>query len=317
LFVVGVAMVSFATDRGPSARACNGHVELCGRLYNDVVFAATHNAMSSPGVVTVWPEHDGDLREQLDAGVRALLIDTHYWPPVTSPTDLIDAGQAIDAAEQLLPPAIADAMYPTLGALRNGREGSFLCHINCAFGGKPFLDGMVSVREFLEENPDEVVTLIIQDAISTSDTEAVMHAAGLDPYLYQHRRDHTWPTLGEMIDSGQRLVVFAEEAGPPPSWYANAFEEMQETPYLFTSPERMSCEPNRGVADAPLFQMNHWIQRIAPDRADASVVNQLDFLIDRAHHCERERGLRPNFIAVNFYNIGDVVAAAAELNGVS
>jgi hypothetical protein len=31
----------------------------------------------------------------------------------------------------------------------------------------------------------------------------------------------------------------------------------------------------------------------------------------------RERGLRPNFIAINFYNIGDVVNAVDELNGVS
>ena len=32
--------------------------------------------------------------------------------------------------------------------------------------------------------------------------------------------------------SGERLVVFAENEGPPPDWYANAFESMQETPFL-------------------------------------------------------------------------------------
>ena len=75
-----------AVDTGTAApRACNGHVELCDRPYDEVVYAATHNSMSSPDVVPVWPEHDGDLEAQLDAGVRALLIDTHYWPPVTRP----------------------------------------------------------------------------------------------------------------------------------------------------------------------------------------------------------------------------------------
>ena len=44
--------------------------------------AATHNSMSSPDVVPVWPEHDGGITAQLDAGVRALLIDTHHWPPL-------------------------------------------------------------------------------------------------------------------------------------------------------------------------------------------------------------------------------------------
>ena len=36
----------------------------------------------------------------------------------------------------------------------------------------PFLDGMVEVREFLDANPDEVVTLIIQDAITTGRYQA-------------------------------------------------------------------------------------------------------------------------------------------------
>ena len=51
---------------------------------------------------------------------------------------------------------------------------------------------------------------------------------------------------------------------------------MQETPFLFLSPDDFSCAPNRGDPDAPLFLMNHWIQRIAPDRTDAVRVNRLD-----------------------------------------
>ena len=33
--------------------------------------------------------------------------------------------------------------------------------------------------------------------------------------------------------------MFAEEEGPPPDWYANAFEAMQETPFLFLSAGRL------------------------------------------------------------------------------
>ena len=63
--------------------------------------------------------------------------------------------------------------------------------------------------------------------------------------------------------------------------------------------------------------MNHWIQRIAPDRADAVRINRLDVLVERARQCAAERGQVPNYLAVNFYGIGDVVAAADELNGVA
>jgi len=62
--------------------------------------------------------------------------------------------------------------------------------------------------------------------------------------------------------------------------------------------------------------MNHWIQRVAPDRVDSVEINRLDVLVDRARQCERERGRLPNYLAVNFYNIGDVVEAADTLNGV-
>ena len=310
--VVAVSAGVAVSDVGSSERACNGHVELCDRGYDDVVYAATHNSMSSPDIVPVWPEHDGDIRAQLDAGVRALLIDTKYWPPVTAAGDLT---AELGDTETPVPAALADAWYATLGSLRDGREGTFLCHIHCAFGAVPFVDSLTVVREFLEENPDDVVTLIIQDAISTEDTVAAMTAAGLGDLLYEHRADGAWPTLGELIDQGRRLVVFAEEAGPPPAWYANAFESMQETPFFFTSAEQLSCAANRGRSDAPLFQMNHWIQRIAPDRVDSVEINRLDVLVDRARQCEAERGLRPNFLAVNFYNIGDTVEAADVLNG--
>ena len=186
VLVVGGGIALAASNEDDSVKACNGHAELCGRHYDDVVYGATHNSMSSPDVVTIWPEHDGNIRSQLDAGVRALLIDSHYWTPVESPAGL-SAPQAVsDAVQGSIPPALADLIYPTLGDLRNGRDGTFLCHINCVFGAIAFTDAMTEVRDFLDDNPDEVVTLIIQDAISTDDTAAVMKAAGVESFLYHH-----------------------------------------------------------------------------------------------------------------------------------
>ncbi len=57
------------------------------------------------------------------------------------------------------------------------------------------------------------------------------------------------------------------------------------------------------------------MQRVAPDRADAVGVNGHDAIVDRARECQRERGLLPNYIAVNFYGIGDLSGAVATLNG--
>jgi hypothetical protein len=91
---------------------------------------------------------------------------------------------------------------------------------------------------------------------------------------------------------------------------------MRDTPYRARTPEELSCAPNRGPRDAPLFVLNHWIERQAPDRATAAIVNAKDFIVERARRCAQVRGQLPNFVAVSFYGIGDVLGAVDELNGV-
>ena len=119
-----------------------------------------------------------------------------------------------------------------------------------------------------------------------------------------------------MIDSGQRLVVMAEEEGPPPSWYQNVWENTMETPYTFINYDDFSCAPNRGPENGDFFLLNHWIQRGSPNRVDAAIVNEYDFLLGRAQQCMEERGKMPNFIAINFYQNGDVFDVVDTLNGV-
>ena len=214
--VAAIALLAVSTVAGSQPDeelACNGHAELCDRPYDEVTYAATHNSMSSPDVVPVWPEHDGGLTEQLDAGVRALLIDTHHWLPVESPSH--SRGQR---AEPTIPPALAAALLDQVVTVRDGRPGVFLCHIHCAFGAQPLEEGLAEVTAFLDANPHEVVTLIIQDDISPAETAAASNAADLHADCDTHPQDPdaAWPTLGELIDRGERLVVFAEEEGPPP-----------------------------------------------------------------------------------------------------
>jgi hypothetical protein len=294
-----------------SEEACNGHVELCDRRYDEVVQAATHNSMSSPDVVKVWPEHDETIGEQLDSGIRTLLIDSHYW------TDVVSAEQ-LAAVDPVIPRAVVDATFAIEGRTRaSGRPGTYLCHNHCFWGAVPLVEALVDVRAFLDANPREVVTLIIQDAITTEETVDAFEAAGLMPYLHAKGDGEPWATLGELIDRGERLVVFAEEEGPPPDWYHAAFAHIQDTPYRFESVDDFSCDRSRGPADAPLFLLNHWLQAVAPDRRNAVVANAEDVIVDRARRCAAERGQLPNFVAVDFSGIGDVRSAVDRLNGLA
>ena len=76
---------------------CNGHAELCDRRFDEVAYVASHNAMSVarlPG----WfiPEQLDPIPEQLDQGVRALLVDVWSGRQAgsvvrTSPTSYAEA----------------------------------------------------------------------------------------------------------------------------------------------------------------------------------------------------------------------------------
>jgi len=286
---------------------CNGFVELCDRPLNEVAYASSHNAMSIAEYGWIWPMHDGTITDQLNDGVRALLIDTHY----------LDTAKRRSEVLASLPPEMRAVAQKAIARFRPpSLEGEFLCHQLCGLGYSSALDALEEVRVFLETNPREILFIIIQDEITASDTDSVVARAGLLPYIYDHPEGQPWPTLRELIDRNERLIIMAENEGPPPDWYTNVWESTEETPYTFIFKEDFSCKPNRGDTGKDFFLLNHWIQRGAPNRVDAAIVNDYDFLLARARQCESERGKMPNFIAVNWYSQGDLIDVVNTLNGV-
>ena len=73
--------------------------------------------------------------------------------------------------------------------MRDGPPGAFLCHIHSAFGAQPLEEGLAEVTAFLDANPHEVVTLIIQDDIPPAETAAAFDAADLTRYAHPQDPD--------------------------------------------------------------------------------------------------------------------------------
>jgi len=121
---------------------------------------------------------------------------------------------------------------------------------------------------------------------------------------------------GQMIDDGTRLLVMTEGSGPPPAWYQPEFELSWDTPYFFTSPSEFSCEPFRGSPKNPLFEVNHWLSTPFSSPENAAQVNVYDVLWPRVEKCREESGRIPNFVAVDFVSIGDLMRVVDRLNGV-
>ncbi|MEA3336371.1 MAG: hypothetical protein U9R25_10710 [Chloroflexota bacterium] len=297
----------FTADSRAANQPCNGHVELCDRPINEVAYATSHNSMSIAEYGWVWPMHDGTISEQLEAGVRALLIDTHYLDNEEAREEQI---ASLSGPEERVARRAINIFVPP------DQDGTYMCHQLCGFGFTVLDDSLGEIKTFLNENPREVLFIVIQDEISSEDTEQAIEQAGLVPTIYSHQEGEPWPTLRELIDRNQRLIVMAENEGPPPEWYTNVWNSTEETPYTFVVPEQFNCEPNRGDTGKPFFLLNHWIQRGSPNRVDAAIVNEYDFLLDRAEQCAEERGQIPNFVAVNWYGQGDLFGVVDTLNGV-
>jgi hypothetical protein len=311
--------------------ACNGYAELCDRQLNDVAFPAAHNAMSAaelPGWYT--PNQRRGIPRQLKDGVRALLIDTHYGirrssGPVLTDLDREGESKVREGVREQLGPE-AEERFLSLSRRfaesgEGGDPGAYLCHVVCELGSIDLVQGLSWIREFLETHPDEVLLLFVEDKVSPQDAADAFERAGLIPYAYVHKAGAPFPTLRRMINSDKRLFVMAEVTGGGEEipWYHAGFELTQETPYTFNSPQQLqgpaSCDPNRGDAGNPLFQLNHWVEKLPRSPDTAARVNAFDFLGPRARSCAEQRGLVPNFVAVDFYDRGDLFEVANVLNG--
>lgn len=305
--MAGVLLVPLGVNPGVP-RLCQGSARLCGMRYDEVAYVTSHNANSTTYDRFIGPLQDPDMTAQLDAGARALQIDTYHWETSQEVTRRLDTPDLSPEQRRLIASAI-DRLNPP-------REGLWLCHAVCRAGAIELVPALTALGTWMRENPGEVVTLIVQDAISGEETERAFRQAGLDDLLHtpDPDPDEAWPTLGEMVDSGRRLVVFAEEADGPAPWYRNFYRYGMETPFAFRSPGTMSCVPHRGGTGKRLFLLNHFITVAGGSRLDAGRINARDWVLDRAHRCERERGSPVNFVAVDYTTIGDVRGAVAALN---
>ncbi len=302
--------------------ACNGAVELCARRFNRVVFPAAHNAMGAATNPTwLFPNQDLDIGPLLDRGVRAFLLDPYRGNAMGDRvrTDF----DAVPHANRKIAEVIGNAAWQAGMRVRErltgapGASAGYFCHGFCELGAIPMVPTLRTFVEFLVLHPGEVVIISFEDYAPPADIAAAFEESGLIDFVYRGPLGPTWPTLGEMIASGGRVVVLGDtDVGDVP-WYHHSMGGLvTETPYTFHTPQEFNCRPNRGTPTGELFLINHWIETTpTPRPSNAEIVNQRDVLVRRARQCQRERHMLPTMLAVDFAGIGDVVGAARELNG--
>lgn len=120
----------------------------------------------------------------------------------------------------------------------------YSCHTSCdLLNAGTLQSGFETLVSWLEDNPYDVVTWLIvnSDFVDVEEYVAPIENSGLRQYLYepayvpQHRDQ--WPTLGEMILSGKRVVIFmdykADQSKVP--YVLAEFGHIWETPFSPTN----------------------------------------------------------------------------------
>ncbi len=257
------------------ATACNGSAALCDRRFNEVAYATTHNAFAVVDEGFGAPNQTRSMRRQLEDGVRGLMLDT--W---------------------------------------NDRGRVFLCHGPCALGRRLLADGLCEINGFLDEHPGEVVTLILESYVSAAQLEVAFEQAGMLPRLHAQRVGEPWPTLGAMIARDARIVVLSDRDGGTRPWLHDVWAHAWETPFSARTPSDLdTCRTNRGTRGHPLFILNHFLTNPLASEDLARSVNVPPVLRARAERCRMESGQIPNFVTVDYYEIGELLPTVRALNG--
>ncbi len=304
--------------------ACNGSPNLCDRRLNEVAFATTHNSMAAADISEwMFPNQERGIRGQLEDGVRGFLIDIHYGVHAEDVIKTMIENEEVSRQkyEATLGKEGVEAAMRIRDRLIGKEEGEpdvYLCHGFCELGAMPFVKALEEMKDFLVAHPNEVLIIVIQDeGVKPADVAACFAKSGFDKFVYRGSIKPPWPTLREMIESDERVLVFAENNAEGVPWYHPVFDAFQETPYGFKTPAEFSNAPNRGGKKGSLLLMNHWIESTpAPLPSNAEIVNSYDFLLKRARACRKERGMMPNLVAVDFYRTGDLFRVVRKLNGI-
>lgn len=277
----------FAIHVNAQPLSCNGNTALCDKRYNEVTYPTTHNAFNAARSSQRWtyPNQKYDLPRQLKDGVKAFMIDVHYY---NGPNKKLRAQKPV-----------------------------MVFHSYAVLGYRPLTDILDMFAEYMQANPNEVLTFICQCSITPEDFAKVVEKHDIYQYVHTQSKDDQWPTLRQMITSGKRLVFLIDRTDSTSKpWQHQQYDYGFENPYSNKSLKRYNCElkPKADTAKA-LYIFNHFLTGTFARRSKNRKANSYEILMGRVKKCQEVVGKRINFLTVDWYHWGDLFKVVDELNG--
>ena len=288
--------LAMPVERAPTV--CNGYAALCNRKYSNVSFIGTHDSAFVGSTSDPRVNQEKSVSDQLNAGIRFLQAQTHNL-----------AGQLS------------------------------MCHTSCLelYAGS-LTNYLQPIKTWLDANPNEVISLLLVngDNVDVSHFDSAFASTGLKNYAYIPSSSpadlaiSAWPTLGSMISTGKRLVVFidadANTASVP--YILPEFDYYFETPYDVTDTTfgPSTCNLDRPAGSSPngkMYIINHFLDLDLlgvdiPYNARDTQTNAATgagSIGAQVTECEGDYGRPPNVVLVDMFDRGDVFTAQRTLNG--
>jgi hypothetical protein len=194
--------------------------------------------------------------------------------------------------------------------------------------------------DFLKQNPDQFLTVFLEDYVDPAVLRSELaRVNGLSDVLY--RPDQTgvrtsgWPRMADLIAANDRLLIFTDRSrasDQAAGLTRDAFGVMYQKEWTVENYWSMgggigssdwSCysrwyDANTNIpltrtesAFKPLFVMNHF----RDVGITGTATNDNAKLADRAQRfCQPAARKKPNFLAVDHYNLGNAASAVTTLN---
>ena len=167
----------------------------------------------------------------------------------------------------------------------------------------PFVEALTLIQKNLAQNPLKVMTLFL-DYVVDFDLSRDLTAAGLQAMRFTFDPKQGWPSLAEMIQSNQRLVLF--EVRPhlqSPAWLHSMSEYVLHTDPEWSnhSEHPLPFEERLKKTFALSAQLKNIEQFMASDDDLSSLARRTPFLIESVKRDWIRDGMVPNFLLINRY----------------
>jgi hypothetical protein len=288
-----------------------------GKKFNEVTWLVAHNAFAARNAgFQSFIQQNLSIPQQLTAGVRGLALDV--W------------------------------VYRPYGATK---DGLYLCHGFCDSKSKTLTSALTDVVKFLKSNPQEIVTIFIESppgwlpsaASNTLFLESFKESGAYDLIFWPDANSATpenvklwgvnptfnefiWPEISAMISQDKRLFLLVDrDRGVDNVQHIVPFvwryvkesvfsDQNYPWPWDNTCGERDQSKSN-GInrsKDRSMFLWNHFPYFSAV--AAYSYVNSYYRLVTRAKTCANSISLVPNFLEIDFVDLGDGKALTDNIN---